>query len=158
MPRSTKKKKPNEEPEPESSSTSEDEDIDEDEEEEEQAARPDNIQVDLEARAPVDTDQPAVLYFLEQSFGHPIKKSVLDLPQLASQLVAQQTCGSVFYQPSDASMEADEEEDEDESPVLGICSILRFDQQHNKQLHTWLTDKCSDNQQTKSLLQCKSTV
>lgn len=157
MPRSTKKRKPNEEPEPESSTTSEDDDDideDEDEDEEQQSTRPENIQVDLEARTPIDTDQSAIVYFLEQSFGNPIKKSVLDLQQLATQLVMQQTCGSVFYQPSDASMD-DDDEDEGESPVLGICSILRFDHQHNKQLHTWLTDKCSDNQQAKTILQCK---
>jgi hypothetical protein len=145
MPRSSKKRKPNKEPEPSSSSSSSS-DNDQDE-----LNQQENIQIDLEARSPIDTDHSAILYFLEQSFGNSIKKSVLDLNLLTTQLVAQQTCGSVFYQPLDE----DEDDDDDESPVLGICSFLRFDQQQNKQIQNWLLDKCSDNEQAKNLLQCK---
>ncbi len=110
------------------------------------------IQIDLEARSPIDTDHSAIVYFLEQSFGNAMKKSILDLNQLATHLVTQQSCGSVFYQPLDSMMDDD---DDDEPPVLGICSILRFDQQYNKQLQTWLLEKCSENNQAKSILQCK---
>jgi hypothetical protein len=148
MPRSSKKRKPNKEPEPSSSSASSDNDNDE-----EELKHEENIQVDLEARSPIDTDHSAIQYFLEQSFGNSIKKSVLDLNQLATQLLAQQTCGSVFYQPLGETQ--DDDDDDDESSVLGICSFLRFDQQQNKQIQTWLLDKCSDNAQAKNILQCK---
>jgi hypothetical protein len=47
------------------------------------------------------------------------------------------------------------DDDDDEQPVLGICSILRFDQQYNKQLQAWLLEKCSENNQAKTILQCK---
>lgn len=143
MPRSSKKRRPDP---PSSSSSSSDND------DQEEGQTQENIQVDLEARSPIDTDHSAVLYFLEQSFGPSIKKSVLDLYQFAKQLVTQQSCGSVFYQPMD-SME--EEDDDDESPVLGICSFLRFDQQQNKQIHQWLLEKCAENNQAKQILQCK---
>ena len=149
MPRSAKKKKPNEEPEPSSSSSGSDGENDLDE-----LSQQENIQIELEARTPIDADQSTIVYFLEQSFGHAIKKSVLDLNQLATQLVGQHTCGSVFYQPADSTDET-EEDDDDDSPVLGVCSFLRFDQQLNKQLQAWLMDKCSTNEQAKSLLQCK---
>ncbi len=149
MPRSSKRRKPNKEPEPSSSSSSSDNDNDQ-----EELNYQENIQIDLEARSPIDTDHPAILYFLEQSFGNSIKKSVLDLNQLATQLVTQQSCGSVYYQPLD-SPEDETDDDDDESPVLGICSFLRLDQQQNKQIQTWLLDKCSDNEQAKNLLQCK---
>ncbi len=150
MPRSSKKRKPNKEPEPSSSSTSSDNDDDQ-----EESNAQENIQIDLEARSPIDTDHSAILYFLEQSFGNSIKKSVLDLNQLATQLVAQTSCGSVFYQPLDSTIDETDDDDDDESPVLGICSFLRFDQQHNKQIHAWLMEKCADNEQAKTLLQCK---
>jgi hypothetical protein len=150
MPRSSKRRKPNKEPEPSSSSSSSDDDNDQD-----TTNSQENIQIDLEARSPIDTDHPAILYFLEQSFGNSIKKSVLDLNQLATQLITQQSCGSVFYQPLDSIQDETDDDDDDESPVLGICSILRFDQQQNKQIQTWLLDKCSDNEQAKNLLQSK---
>ena len=153
MPRSTKKRKPNQEPDPPSSSSSSDDNDDDNNQEE--STPQENIQIDLEARTPVDTDQSAILYFLEQSFGHAIKKSLLDLHQLSTQLVNQQSCGSVFYQPVDANMDETDEDDDEESPVLGICSILRFDHQCNKQIHNWLLEKCADNQQAKNILQCK---
>jgi len=147
MPRSSKKRKSNKEPEPSSSSSSSDMDNDQ------EGTNPqENIQIDLEARTPIDTDHSAILYFLQQSFGSSIKKSVLDLNQLATQLVAQQSCGSVFYQPLDSTVD-ETDEDDDESPVLGVCSFLRFDQQQNKQIQTWLLDKCSDNEQAKNILQ-----
>lgn len=151
MPRPSKKRKPNKEPEPSSSSSSSSDN------DEEEINPQENIQIDLEARTPIDTDHSAVLYFLEQSFGN-TKKSVLDLNQLATQLVNQQNCGSIFYQPLDSSTNEGEDEDgddDDESPVLGISSFLRLDQQQNKQLHTWLLDKCSDNEQAKNILQSK---
>jgi len=48
----------------------------------------------------------------------------------------------------------DETDDEDDdNPVLGICSILRFDQHYNKQIQTWLLEKCSENEQAKQILQ-----
>jgi hypothetical protein len=152
MPRPSKKRRPNQEPEPSSSSESSDNDDDQ-----EQMNQEENIQIDLEARSPIDTDHSAILYFLEQSFGHAMKKSVLDLNQFATQLITQQSCGSVFYQPLESTMNEgdDDDDDDDDSPVLGICSILRFDQQHNKQIQSWLLAKCSDNQQAKSILQCK---
>ena len=75
--------------------------------------------------------------------------------QLATQLVTQQSCGSVFYQPLD-STEDETDDDDDESPVLGICSFLRFDQQQNKQIQSWLLEKCAENEQAKNLLQSKS--
>ena len=150
MPRSSKKRKPNKEPDPPSSSAS-DSDNDDDQEE---TTQQENIQVDLEARSPIDSDHSPILYFLQQSFGNSIRKSVLDLNQLATQLVTQQSCGSVFYQPLD-STEDEDDDDDDEPPVLGICSILRFDQQENKQIQNWLLEKCSDNAQAKNLLQCK---
>lgn len=149
MPRPSKKRKPNKEPEPSSLSSSSDNDSDE-----EQLNPQENIQIDLEARTPIDTDHSAILYFLEQSFGN-LKKSVLDLNQLATQLVNQQTCGSIFYQPLDSTTDEDEDDDDDESPVLGISSFLPLDQQQNKQIKTWLLDKCSDNAQAKNLLQSK---
>jgi hypothetical protein len=153
MPHSSKKRKPNQEPEPSSSSSSDGDDDDEDQEE---VSKEENIQVDLEARSPIDTDQSAIQYFLEQSFGHAMKKSILDLNQLTTQLVTQQSCGSVFYQPLDSTMgEDDDNDDDEESPVLGICSILRVDQQNNKQLQAWLLDKCAENQQARNILQCK---
>jgi hypothetical protein len=129
MPRSSKKRKP-EPPSSSSSSSASDND-------EETNNLQENIQIDLEARSPIDTDHSAILYFLEQSFGNSIKKSVLDLNQLATQLVNQQSCGSVFYQPLD-STEDDDDDDDDESPVLGICSFLQFDHQQNKQIQNWL--------------------
>jgi len=150
MPRSSKKRKPNKEPESSSSSSSSDNDNNSEDELNPQ----ENIQIDLEARSPIDTDHSAILYFLEQSFGNSIKKSILDLNLLATQLVAQQSCGSVFYQPSDSTTDETDDED-DESPVLGICSFIRLDQQQNKQIQTWLIDKCSDNEQAKFILQCK---
>lgn len=149
MPRSSKKKRPNPQEEDPSSSSSSDDEMNDEEQEENHGEE--NIQVDLEARSPIDTDQPAILYFLEQSFGHAIKKSILDLNQLAMQLVAQSSCGSVFYQPADSTI--DDDDDDEDSPVLGICSILRFDQQLNKQLQTWFLEKCSNNQQAKTILQ-----
>ena len=150
MPRSSKKRKPNQEPDPPSSSSTSSDD-------EEEGQSQENIQVDLEARSPIDTDQSAVLYFLEQSFGPAIKKSVLDLYQFATQLVTQQSCGSVFYQPMDSTEDEndDDDDDEEESPVLGICSFLRFDQQQNKQIYQWLLEKCAENNQAKQILQCK---
>lgn len=149
MPRPSKKRKPDPEPEPSSSSSENDSDQDEPNQEE-------NIQIDLEARALVDTDHSAILYFLEQSFGNSIKKSVLDLNQLATQLISQQSFGSVFYQPSDSTTEETDDADDDDNPVLGVCSLIRFDrQQNNKQLYTWLLDKCSDNEQAKHILQSK---
>ena len=145
MPRS-KKRKPNPEPESESTSSSSDSD-------EQESLPQENIQIDLEARSPTESDQSAVVQFLEQSFGNSIKKSVLDLYQLASQLVNQKSCGSVFYQPLDDDDEDDEEDDE--SLVLGICSFLQFDQQENKQLKKWFAEKCSENSQAKNILQGK---
>lgn len=153
MPHSSKKRKPNQEPEPSSSSSSDGDDDDEDQEE---ANQEENIQVDLEARSPIDTDQSAIQYFLEQSFGQTMKKSILDLNQLTTQLVTQQSCGSVFYQPLDSTIGGEDDDDDDEdSPVLGICSILRVDQQNNKQLQAWLLEKCAENQQARNILQCK---
>jgi hypothetical protein len=146
MPRSSKKRKPNKEPEPSSSSSSSDADN-----YQEEAHPQENIQIDLEARSPIDTDHSAILYFLEQSFGS-TKKSVLDLNQLATQLVNQQSCGSVFYQALDSTLD-ETDDDDDESPVLGICSFLGFDQQQNKQIQAWLLDKCSTNEQAKNILQ-----
>ncbi len=152
MPRSSKKHRPNKQPvEPESSSSSDNE---EDQDEPMDNNPQENIQIDLEARSPIDTDHDAIHYFLEQSFGNSIKKSILDLNLLATQLVAQQSCGSVFYQPLDSTTDETDDED-DESPVLGICSFIRLDQQQNKQIQTWLIDKCSDNEQAKFILQCK---
>jgi len=152
MPRSSKKKKPNVEPEPESSSTSSDNDDDQDGLSGITGRQQENIQVDLEARTPVDTDRPAILYFLEQSFGGSLKKSTLDLGQLATQLIVQQTFGSVFYQP-DETVDDNNDGDDDDPPILGICSFLRLDTQHNKQLQTWLLDKCAENEQAKTILQ-----
>lgn len=149
MPRSSKKRKSNQEPDPPSSSSASSNDDDDQEE----GPSQENIQVDLEARSPIDTDHSAVLYFLEQSFGTGIKKSVLDLHQLATQLVTQQSCGSVFYQPMDST--EDENDDDDESLVLGVCSFLRFDQQQNKQFYHWLLEKCAENNQAKTIVQCK---
>lgn len=155
MPRSSKKQKPNAPPdEPEISSSDSASDNEEDSDEATEDNPQENIQIDLEARTPIDTDRDAIVYFLEQSFGNAIKKSILDVNQLATQLITQQSCGSVFYQPSDSTMDETDDEDND-SPVLGICSILRFDQQYNKQIQTWLLDKCSDNEQAKKILLCK---
>ncbi|UJR14254.1 hypothetical protein I4U23_001245 [Adineta vaga] len=151
MPRSSKKRKPNPEPEPSSSSSSSS-DNDNDNNSEDEINSSENIQIDLEARSPNETDQSAILYFLEQSFGNSIKKSVLDLNLLANQLITQQSCGSVFYQPLDEN-EEDDDDDDDESLVLGICSFLRFNQQQNKQIYTWLMDKCSEKNQAKTILQ-----
>ncbi len=155
MPRSSKKHRPNKQPaEPSSSSSSDNE---EDQDEPMDNNPQENIQIDLEARSPIDTDHDAIHYFLEQSFGNSIKKSILDLNQLTTQLITQQSCGSVFYQPLDSTID-ETDDDDDETPVLGICSILRFDQQYNKQLQTWLLDKCSDNEQAKQILQCKLKI
>ncbi|CAF1620601.1 unnamed protein product, partial [Adineta ricciae] len=153
MPRSSKKSRPNNEPteSPDSSSGS-GSDNDDDQDEMMESNPQENIQIDLEARAPIDTDHDAILYFLEQSFGNTIKKSVLDLKQLTTQLVTQQSCGSVFYQPLDSTMD-ETDDDDDDNPVLGICSILRFDQQHNKQIQAWLLEKCSEKEQAKHILQ-----
>ncbi|CAF2853528.1 unnamed protein product [Rotaria sp. Silwood2] len=154
MPRSSKKRRPNNEPaEPESSSSSSASDNEEDPDDSMDNNPQENVQIDLEARSPIDTDRDAILYFLEQSFGNSIKKSILDLNQLGTQLVTQQSCGSVFYQPLDSTMDETDDDDDDDNPVLGICSILRFDQQYNKQLQAWLLDKCSDNEQAKKILQ-----
>lgn len=151
MPRRSKKRRPNQPEESPNSASSSDHDDDQ-----EQVKGQENIQIDLEARSTTESDHSAILYFLEQSFGH-TKKSILDLNQLATQLVAQQSCGSVFYQPLESTMdETAEDDDDDESPVLGICSMLRVDQQQNKQLHGWFMDKCSSNQQAKTILQSKS--
>ncbi|CAF1363285.1 unnamed protein product [Rotaria sordida] len=153
MPRSSKKRRPNTEPpQPEDSSSTSSSDNEEDLDESMNNNPQESIQIDLEARSPIDTDRDAILYFLEQSFGSSIKKSILDLNQLATQLVTQQSCGSVFYQPLDSTMD-ETDDDDDDSPVLGICSILRFDQQYHKQLQPWLLDKCSDNEQAKNILQ-----
>ncbi|CAF1610634.1 unnamed protein product [Adineta ricciae] len=146
MPPRSKKRKPNPEPEPSSSSSS----SDNDDNSEDETNQLENIQIDLEARSPIDSDRSIILHFLEQSFGSSMKKSVLDLNLLANQLVSQQSCGSVFYQPLD---EIEEEDDDDESPVLGICSFLHFNKQQNQQLYTWLMDKCSENSQAKTILQ-----
>ncbi|CAF1648490.1 unnamed protein product [Rotaria magnacalcarata] len=146
MSRPSKKQKPNYEPEPSSSSSSSENDSDQ-----EESNKQENIQIDLEARSHVDTDHSAILYFLEQSFGNSIKKSILDPNQLAKQLITQQSFGSVFYQPSDSTTD-ETDDDDDESPVLGVCSLLPFDQQQNKQIHSWLLDKCSDNGQAKNIL------
>jgi hypothetical protein len=151
MPRSSKKRrfhtdKPAEAERSSSSSDNEDESLDNNPQE--------TIQIDLEARSPIDTDHSTIVYFLEQSFGNPIKKSILDLNQVATELITQQSCGSVFYQPLDSTMDETDDEDDDH-PVLGICSILRFDQQYNKQIYTWLLEKCSDQEQAKEILQCK---
>lgn len=155
MPRSSKKHRPNKKPaEPPSSSSSSSSDDGEDLDEPMDSNAQENIQIDLEARSPIDTDRDAINYFLEQSFGNSIKKSVLDLNQLTTQLITQQSCGSVFYQPLDSTMD-ETDDDDDDSPVLGLCSILRFDQQYNKQIQAWLLDKCSDNEQAKKILQCK---
>lgn len=155
MPRSSKKHRPNKKPaEPPSSSSSSSSDDGEDLNEPMDSNAQENIQIDLEARSPIDTDRDAINYFLEQSFGNSIKKSVLDLNQLTTQLITQQSCGSVFYQPLDSTMD-ETDDDDDDSPVLGLCSILRFDQQYNKQIQAWLLDKCSDNEQAKKILQCK---
>ncbi len=156
MPRSSKKGRfqvtePEEESNSSSNASSDDE---KDQEESMDDAGQEKIQVDLEARSPIDTDHSAIVYFLEQSFGNAMKKSVLDLNLLATHLITQQSCGSVFYQPLDSTMDGTDDED-DEAPVLGICSIIRFDQQSNKQLQTWLLEKCSENNQAKSILQCK---
>lgn len=155
MPRSSKKRRPNNEPaEPESSSSNSSSENEDDADEPMDNNPQENVQIDLEARSPIDTDRDAILYFLEQSFGNTIKKSILDLNQFTTQLITQQTCGSVFYQPLDSTMDETDDED-DEPPVLGVCSILRCDQQFNKQLQAWLLDKCSDNEQARKILQCK---
>ena len=155
MPRSSKKHRPNKNPtEHENSSSNSSSDNEQDQDESMDNTPQENIQIDLEARSPIDTDHNAILYFLEQSFGNSIKKSVLDLNQLTTQLITQTSCGSVFYQPLDSTMD-ETDDDDDDSPVLGVSSILRFDQQYNKQLQTWLLEKCSDNEQAKKILQCK---
>ena len=154
MPPRSKKWKPNPEPEPSSSSSS----SDNDDNSEDELKQSENIQIDLEARSPIDSDRSVILYFLEQSFGSSMKKSVLDLNLLANRLVSQQSCGSVFYQPLDEIDEEDDDDDDDESPVLGICSFLRFSRQENQQLYTWLMDKCSENSQAKTILQSKSKI
>ena len=146
MPRSSKKARLHTNESSSSSSNDEEDSMDNNPQE--------NIQIDLEARSPIDTDHSAIVYFLEQSFGNSIKKSILDLNQLATHLITQQSCGSVFYQPLDSTMD-ETDDDDDEPPVLGICSILRFDQQYNKQLQAWLLEKCADNDQAKTILQCK---
>jgi len=161
MPRSSKKQKPNAEPAPPSSSSSTPSDDDDDQEGPQRTDQAqENIQIDLEARSPIDTDRPAILYFLEQAFGGSLKKATLDLGQLATQLVIQQSVGSVFYQPSEPTLdETPDDDDDDESPVLGVCSFLRLDQpqqQYSKQLQTWLLEKCSDNEQAKKILQSKT--
>ncbi len=156
MPRSSKKRRSNnEQAEPESSSSISASDNENDQDEPMDNNPQENIQIDLEARSPIDTDHDAILYFLEQSFGNSIKKSILDLKQLTTQLITQQSCGSVFYQPLDSTMDETDDDDDDDNPVLGICSILHFDQQYNKQLQTWLLEKCLDNEQAKKILQCK---
>lgn len=157
MPRSSKKHRPNttDPVEPDDSSSASSSDNEEDQDELMNTNPQENIQIDIEARSPIDTDHSGVLYFLEQSFGNTIKKSILDLNQLTTQLITQQTCGSVFYQPLDSTMDATDDDDDDENLILGISSILRFDQQYNKQLYTWFFDKCSDNEQAKKILQCK---
>ncbi|CAF3085344.1 unnamed protein product [Rotaria socialis] len=158
MPRSSKKRRPNNEPtEPESSSSNSSSDNEDDADESMDNNPQENVQVDLEARSPIDSDRDAILYFLEQSFGNTIKKSILDLNQFTTQLITQQTCGSVFYQPLDSTMDETDDED-DEPPVLGVCSILRCDQQFNKQLQAWLLDKCSDNEQARKILQASKCV
>jgi hypothetical protein len=157
MPHSSKKHRPNHDPtELESSSSTSSSDNEKDQDESMDNNPQENIQIDLEARSPIDTDHNTILYFLEQSFGNSIKKSILDLHQLTTQLITQQSCGSVFYQPSDSTMD-ETDDDDDDNPVLGVCSILRFDQQYNKQLQTWLLDKCSENEEAKKILQCKLT-
>ncbi|CAF4309492.1 unnamed protein product, partial [Adineta steineri] len=114
MPRSSKKQRPNNQAEEaESSSTASSSDNDEDQDEPMDNNPQENIQIDLEARSPIDTDHDAIHYFLEQSFGNAIKKSVLDLNQLTTQLITQQTCGSVFYQPLDSTMDETDDEDDD---------------------------------------------
>ncbi|CAF3375043.1 unnamed protein product [Rotaria socialis] len=125
MPRPSKKQKPNSEPEPSSSSSSPENDSDQEESNEQE-----NIQIDLEARSLVDTDHSAILYFLEQSFGNSIKKSILDPNQLAKQLITQQSFGSVFHQPSDSTTD-ETDDDDDENP---------------------LSDKCSDSGEAKNIL------
>jgi len=156
MPRSSKKGRfhTNEPAESSSSSSNASSDNEKDQDEPMDDNRQEKIQIDLEARSPIDTDHSAIVYFLEQSFGNALKKSILDLNQLATHLVTQQSCGSVFYQPLDSTMD-ETDDDDDEQPVLGICSILRFDQQYNKQLQAWLLEKCSENNQAKTILQCK---
>ena len=149
MPRSSKKQKLNNEPESSSSPSSSDNNDDQ-----EEFNRLENIQLDLEARSPIDTDHTMLVYFLEQSFGNSIKKSILDLKQLATQLVTQQSCGSVFYQVLDSTLD-ETDDDDNENSVLGICSFLRFNQQQNKQIYEWLLDKCSNSEQAKTILQCK---
>ncbi|CAF0913690.1 unnamed protein product [Adineta ricciae] len=67
MPRSSKKSRPNNEPTESSSGSGSDNDDDQDEMMESNPQE--NIQIDLEARAPIDTDHDAILYFLEQSFA-----------------------------------------------------------------------------------------
>ena len=154
MPPRSKKRKPNPEPEPSSSSSSSDNNDNSDDE----TNQLENIQIDLEARSPTDSDRSIILHFLEQSFGSSMKKSVLDLNLLANRLVSQQSCGSVFYQPLAEIEEDDDDDDDDESPVLGICSFLHFNKQQNQQVYTWLTDKCSENSQAKTILQSKLKI
>ena len=154
MPRSAKKTRFHTNEPSSSSSNASSGDDEEDQRDSMENHAQENIQIDLEARSPIDTDHSTIVYFLEQSFGNTIKKSILDLNQLATHLITQQSCGSVFYQPLDSTMDETDDED-DEPPVLGICSILRFDQQYNKQLQAWLVAKCAENDQAKTILQCK---
>lgn len=154
MPRSSKKARSQQNQSAEQKTSSSSSSSDNDSDQEESMNTNENIQIDLEARTPIDSDHSGIRFFLEQSFGNTNRKTQLDLSQLTSQLIRQQTCGSVFYQPADPTVD-EIDEDDDDYPVLGICSMLRIDQQNNKQLQTWLLEKCSDNQQAKTILQCK---
>lgn len=152
MPRSSKKRRAQLDQSAEQDNSPSSASSDHDSDQEESTNTGENVQIDLEARTPIDSDHSGILYFLAQSFGNANQKSALDLNQLTTQLIAQQTCGSVFYQPLD---ETDDDDDDDDYPVLGLCSMLRLDQQNMKPLQAWLLDKCAENEQAKGILQCK---
>jgi len=115
------------------------------------------IQVDLEARTPVDSDHQIIQHFLEQNFP-----TTLNLSELSKQLISQQSVGSVLFQaidpqePTIGDNQESDNEDDDDGPVLGVCSIFSLVENQEKplvsKLMTYLKEKCANNSQALKIL------
>ncbi|XP_046565664.1 BRCA2 and CDKN1A-interacting protein-like isoform X2 [Haliotis rubra] len=114
-----------------------DDDLESDEEDDEFIDQ--EVQVEFEARMPIDSDFHGIKTLLQQLF----LKANINLSELTDTIIGQNYVGSVIK--CDAPEEEDEEEDDDD-PVFGIFTVVNLtdkkDRESIQQITGMLSEKC----------------
>ncbi|KAL4231308.1 hypothetical protein ACF0H5_008888 [Mactra antiquata] len=120
-----------------------DDDIESDSDDE-QEAMDQEIQLDLEARTPDDSDFNGIRTLLQQVF----LKAHINVSELADTIISQNYIGSVMKQPYSPEDDDDDDDDDDsDMTVLALTTVVNITERKNldcvKQMKSMLSTKCN---------------